>query len=75
MQGSDFMRPKVGVVLGSGGLRGIAHIGVLNVLLREGIPIDFIAGCSIGSLIGALYCSGQTSETILKIAKSLKPLH
>lgn len=69
------MRPKVGVVLGSGGLRGLAHVGVLKVLLRENIPIDYIAGCSIGSLIGALYCSGQTPETILKLAKCLKPLH
>ena len=69
------MRPKIGVVLGSGGLRGLAHIGVLKVLERENIPIDYIAGCSIGSLIGALYCSGQTPETILRLAKHLKPRH
>lgn len=69
------MRPKIGVVLGSGGLRGLAHVGVLKVLEREKIPIDYMAGCSIGSLIGALYCSGQTPETILRLAKHLKPRH
>jgi NTE family protein len=75
LQGSDFMRPKIGVVLGSGGLRGLAHIGVLKILERENIPIDYIAGCSIGSLIGALYCSGHNPETILQLAKHLKPRH
>lgn len=69
------MRPKIGVVLGSGGLRGLAHVGVLKILERENIPIDYIAGCSIGSLIGALYCSGHTPETILQLAKHLKPRH
>ncbi|SFL87702.1 patatin-like phospholipase family protein [Pelosinus propionicus] len=69
------MRPKIGVVLGSGGLRGLAHIGVLKILEREKIPIDYIAGCSIGSLIGALYCSGHTPEIILQLAKHLKPRH
>lgn len=71
--GGDLIRPKVGIALGSGGLRGLAHVGVLKVLERENIPIDYIAGCSIGSLIGALYCSGQTPETILRLAKHLKP--
>nr|WP_092067504.1 patatin-like phospholipase family protein [Dendrosporobacter quercicolus]NSL46625.1 patatin-like phospholipase family protein [Dendrosporobacter quercicolus DSM 1736]SDL57838.1 NTE family protein [Dendrosporobacter quercicolus] len=69
------MRPKTGLVLGSGGLRGLAHVGVLKVLERENIPIDYIAGCSIGALIGALYCSGHSPETILKLAKHLKRRH
>lgn len=67
------MRPKVGLALGSGGLRGLAHVGVLKALERENIPIDYIAGCSIGSMIGALYCSGHSPETIVKLAKHLKP--
>lgn len=67
------MRPKIGVALGSGGLRGFAHIGVLRVLEQEKIPIDYMAGCSMGSLIGALYCAGQTVENMLKLAKHLKP--
>jgi len=51
-------RVKVGLALGSGAFRGLAHIGVLDVLEREGIPIDMIAGTSIGALIGACYVSG-----------------
>ncbi len=45
---------KTGLVLGSGGARGYAHIGVIKVLEREGFPIDLITGSSIGALIGAL---------------------
>lgn len=66
------MRPKIGVALGAGGLRGLAHVGVLSVLEREHIPIDYIAGCSIGSMIGALYCAGQQPENIVKLARRLK---
>jgi NTE family protein len=69
------MRPKVALALGSGGLRGLAHVGVLKVLRREQIPIDFIAGCSIGSLIGALFSAGLDPDTIHKIAKNLKRRH
>jgi NTE family protein len=69
------MRPKIGLALGSGGLRGLAHVGVLKVLERENIPIDYIAGCSIGSLIGALYSVGLDPDTILKLAKNLKRRH
>ena len=69
------MPPKIGLALGSGGLRGIAHIGVLKVLRNHQIPIDYIAGCSIGSLIGALYAAGLDPETILKLAKNLKKRH
>lgn len=69
------MSPKVGLALGSGGLRGIAHIGVLRVLERERIPVDFIAGCSIGSIVGALYAAGLDSETLYKLAKNLKRRH
>lgn len=50
--------PKIGLALGSGGARGFAHIGVLKVLEREGIKIDYIAGTSVGSLIGAFYALG-----------------
>ncbi len=50
--------PKIGLALGAGGARGFAHIGVLKVLEREEIIIDYIAGTSVGSLIGALYALG-----------------
>ncbi len=69
------MLPKIGLALGAGGLRGLAHIGVLKVLRNHQIPIDFIAGCSIGSLIGALYAAGLEPETILKLGKTLKKRH
>ena len=49
-------KPKIGLALGSGGARGLLHIGVLNVLLEEGISIDMIAGASSGSIIGGYYC-------------------
>ena len=49
---------SIGLALGSGAARGLAHIGVLKVLEAEGIPIGCIAGTSIGALIGALYAAG-----------------
>ena len=48
-------RPKIGLALGGGGARGIAHVGILKVLERAGIPIDMIVGTSIGALVGAAY--------------------
>jgi len=51
-------RPKVGLALGGGGMRGAAHIGVLEVLEREGVHIDYIAGTSMGSVVGGLYAAG-----------------
>ena len=48
-------RPKIGLALGGGGAMGIAHIGVLEVLEEEQIPIDIIVGTSIGALVGAVY--------------------
>jgi NTE family protein len=51
-------RPRVGLALSGGGARGLAHIGVLRVLEREGIPVDFLAGTSMGGLIAAAYAAG-----------------
>lgn len=65
-------RPKIGLALGSGGARGFAHLGVLKVLHEENIPIDYIAGSSMGALIGAFYCSGLDLEKLYKIAKAFK---
>lgn len=61
---------RVGLVLSGGGAKGIAHIGVLQKLEEAGVRIDYITGTSVGSLIGALYAIGYTSEQILEIAKS-----
>ncbi|HEY8365714.1 MAG TPA: patatin-like phospholipase family protein, partial [Bacteroidia bacterium] len=55
---------KVGVVLSGGGAWGLAHIGVLKELEKNNIPIDFIAGTSMGALIGGLYASGYSPEEL-----------
>jgi len=60
-------REKIGLVLGGGGARGAAHIGVLRTLEREHVPIDYVAGTSMGAIIGALYASGYTVDEIQKI--------
>jgi NTE family protein len=63
------LRPvKVGVALGGGFARGIAHIGVLKVLEDARIPISYVAGTSVGALIGAIYCSGASAADMEKIA-------
>ena len=58
----------VGLALSSGGARGIAHVGVLRVLERERIPIDMLAGTSIGALVGGLYAAGHSIDTIARFA-------
>jgi NTE family protein len=55
-------RPRVGLALGGGFARGIAHVGVIRELELSGIPIDYIAGTSVGALIAAAYASGSTTE-------------
>ena len=61
-------RRVVGLALSSGGARGLAHIGVLKVLEREGIPIDMLAGTSMGSLVGGLYAAGHSLDSIADFA-------
>ena len=57
-------RPMIALALGGGGIRGAAHIGVLRVLEREHIPIDYVAGCSMGSILGGMYCAGVPVDRI-----------
>jgi NTE family protein len=57
-------RPRIGLVLGGGGARGAAHVGVLKVLEELRIPVDYIAGTSMGSIVGALYASGMSAQEI-----------
>ncbi len=64
--------PGIGLALGGGFARGIAHIGVLRVLEEEKIPIDFVAGTSVGALIGAAYCSGVDPAELDKIARRVR---
>jgi NTE family protein len=64
--------PAIGVALGGGFARGMAHIGVLKVLEEESIPVRFVAGTSVGALIGASYCSGLPLEELEKVAHSCR---
>jgi NTE family protein len=64
-------RPKIGLVLSGGGAKGIAHVRVLQVLDSLGIVPDYIAGTSMGSVVGALYASGYTGHQIDSITKSI----
>jgi NTE family protein len=59
-------KKRIGLALGGGGARGLAHIGVLMVLEREGIPIDLIVGTSIGALVGGAYASGMSPDELQK---------
>ena len=64
-------RPKVGLVLSGGGAKGAAHIGVLKYIEEAGIPIDYIAGTSMGSIVGGMYALGYSSSEILDIISDL----
>ncbi|OTG99183.1 patatin-like phospholipase family protein [Acinetobacter sp. ANC 4973] len=65
-------RPIVALVLGSGGARGYAHIGVIKVLEQQGIRPDFIVGTSAGSIVGSIYASGKTADELRDIALNMK---
>ena len=64
---------NLGLALGGGGLKGFAHIGVLQVLEQRDIPISFIAGTSVGSIIAALYASGISPSHMETLALRLQP--
>ena len=57
-------RPKIGLVLGGGGAKGAAEVGVLKVLEEQGIHVDYIAGTSIGSIVGGLYAAGYSASDL-----------
>lgn len=61
-------RPKIGLALSGGGAKGLAHIGALKVLEETGIPIDYIGGTSMGSIVGALYAIGYQANELEKLA-------
>jgi NTE family protein len=63
-------KKRVGLALGGGGARGLAHIGVFRVLEKEEIPVDLIAGTSIGALVGGAYAAGSSSEELHKKAEA-----
>lgn len=68
-------RLTVGVALGSGGAKGLAHIGVLKALAEQNVPIDLVAGSSMGSLVGSLYATGMKPGFMEKLAVSLHWRH
>ena len=69
-QGEARERPRVGLALAGGFARGIAHLGVLRVLREAGIPIDCVAGTSVGALIAVGYCAGASLEEMAKVGAS-----
>ncbi|VAX26644.1 putative patatin-like phospholipase [hydrothermal vent metagenome] len=64
-------RPKIGVVLAGGGAKGFAHVGVLELLDSLNIPIDYVAGNSMGGLIGGLYSIGYTGKELERFSENL----
>src|SRR5271168_4681111 len=64
-------RPRIGLVLSGGGARGAAHIGVLKMLDRLHVPIDAIAGTSMGAVVGGLYASGMSGEEVQRAMASV----
>ena len=64
-------RPTVALVLAGGGAKGAAHIGVMKYLEEKGIPIDFVAGTSMGGLMGGLYSMGYSAKEIDSIVRSI----
>lgn len=68
-----FRKPiKVGLAFGGGGARGLSHIGVIKAFEEYGLKFDYVAGTSVGSLIGAAYAKGMTSQEMYDCAKKLK---
>lgn len=67
LSAEEITKPKIGLVLSGGGAKGFAHIGVLKILEEKKIPIDYIVGTSMGSIIGALYAMGYSAEELEKI--------
>lgn len=65
-------RRQLGLALSSGGARGLAHIGVLEVFEREGIPVDMLAASSMGAIVAALYASGSTMTEIRQVAQLMR---
>ena len=66
---------KLGVALGGGFARGLTHIGVLKALEDAAIPIDFVAGTSVGAIIGACYCSGMSAAEMEEVARAARFKH
>ncbi|TNE65492.1 MAG: hypothetical protein EP335_05540 [Alphaproteobacteria bacterium] len=64
-------RPKIGLVLGGGGAKGAAHIGVIRILEENHIPVDYVGGTSMGAIIGSFYAAGYSADEIEVIARTI----
>jgi len=64
-------RPRIGLVLGGGGARGIAHIGVIRMLEELNVPVDYVAGTSFGALVGGMYATGMTSDELQAVVEGI----
>ena len=65
-------KTKLGLALGGGGCRGVGHIGALKAFEELGIKFDYVAGTSVGSIVGSLYALGKTADEMIQIVKNLK---
>lgn len=64
-------RPKIGLALSAGGVRGFAHVGVLEVLTNAQVPIDMVAGTSMGSVVGGLYAAGLPTHKLWELSQHI----
>ena len=64
-------RPKIGLALSAGGVRGFAHVGVLEVLSNAGVPVDMVSGTSMGAVVGSLYASGLPTPKLWEIGEHI----
>jgi NTE family protein len=65
-------RPTLGIALGGGFARGMVHIGALKALEEADIPVDYVAGTSVGAIVGAAYCGGMTAAELAEMARTLR---
>ena len=71
MKGQTGRKIRVGLALGGGGARGIAHVGALDTLTRAGIEVDLVAGVSAGAIVGAGYCAGLPADNMVEMAEEI----
>src|ERR1700751_3639253 len=69
---SSARQPKLGLVLEGGGALGLAHIGVIQYLEEHHIPVSYIAGTSMGGLVGGAYATGQNAKEVRDLVKGIK---
>jgi NTE family protein len=71
---ANYRRPKIGLAMSGGGARGFAHIGVLKWFEEHRIPVDYLAGTSMGGLVGGMYAIGKSPEVMQDLVGSLDNL-